>query len=290
MIRHVFSFILALGACFGPAAQAQPRTPAKSLLWEITGRALDTPSYIMGTIHMVCPDDYLWTPAMASALRGAKTICLELDLDDPETVRGMISGGPDTTGGKTLRESLSPEEYARFARFARDSAGIEIAGIEAMDPATVPLLFLTKLLPCSVPVSYEAKIAMDAMGGRKPIEGLETVAEQMALLSRIQNDSSAGDIMALVDSFSAMKGQYAELVATFRRQDLDSLQRMIEASPMLGASGDALLGDRNRRWIPRLESFMKQGAVFVAVGAGHLPGRNGVLELLRQAGYTVRPL
>jgi uncharacterized protein YbaP (TraB family) len=238
---------------------------------------------------MLCPADFLWTPSMANALKADKSIVMELDMDDPQTLQEMMRGMQDTAS-TPLAEALSNAEYSRLQRFAKDSFGIDIVAVAGMDPSTVSLVLLSKLLPCSMPASYEARIATEAASSNQPIEGLETVAEQLALLKKLGTDSSAGELMKFVDSFATMKAEFATLVSTFLRQDLDSLAGLIAASPMLGAQGEAFLGDRNRRWVPRLENSMASGPVFVAVGAAHLPGKSGVLELLRRAGYTVRPL
>ncbi len=266
------------------------QTGSRSLLWEISGKGLPAPSYVLGTIHMLCPEDLLWSAAMDSALGKARSVCMELDMDDPQTLQKMMQGfkGPDT--GKSLKEILAPADYQRFAKFANDSAGIDPTALEEIDPGMLPLMFLGKLLPCSMPASYEARIAMQAATAKKPLEGLESVDEQLSLLQMLDTDTSGSEIMKLVDSFAFMKQQFRQLVAIFRQQNLDSLAGMIESSPMLGGQTDALLRDRNRRWIPRMEGYMRKGSVFFAVGAGHLPGKDGVLQLLRNAGYRVRPL
>jgi uncharacterized protein YbaP (TraB family) len=261
----------------------------RSLLWEISGNGLSQPSYVLGTIHMLCPQDFFWSKEMDTSLKKSKTVCMELDLDDPQTLQKMMQG-LQSSGGKSLRESLSEKDYERFRKFAKDSAGIDAAEMSNADPGSLSMTFLSKLLPCASPASYEVKIALDAAAAHKPIEGLESVDEQLALLDKLNADSSAGQLMQLVDSFPAMKAQFARMVSTFRQQDLDGLAAMIDSSPLLGGQTDAFLSDRNRRWIPRMEGYMSKGPVFFAVGAGHLPGKAGVLQLLRKSGYQVRPM
>jgi hypothetical protein len=79
----------------------------------------------------------------------------------------------------------------------------------------------------------------------------------------------------------------AQMVGLYKKQDIDGLLQLMEKSPEMNLNQDALLKDRNVRWVERLPAIMQTQSVFVAVGAAHLPGKNGVLQLLRQQGYTV---
>ncbi len=285
-MRKLSALLLLL---LGSLAAVKAQTPAKALLWEVSGKGLKSPSYVLGTIHMLCPNDFVWTPGMTKALSSAGGVFMELDMDDPETLQAMMKGFSDPAA-KPLRDQLSKDDYKRLGQFLKDSTNVNIADVDAADPMTVSMMLMSKLLPCSMPASYEARITTDAVAAKKPIEGLETVEEQLALLKKLGADSGASELMKFVDSFDMFKVQLQDLVGAYRRQDLDSLAAMIAASPILGNQTAAFLSDRNRRWIPKLQKAMAKGPTFVAVGAGHLPGKDGVLELLRKGGYTIRPV
>ncbi|MNE88753.1 TraB family protein [compost metagenome] len=77
---------------------------------------------------------------------------------------------------------------------------------------------------------------------------------------------------------------------SYHKQDLESLAKLILESDQLGSSADELLDKRNQNWIPKMEELMKTKSCFFAVGAGHLGGPNGVIQLLRQKGYEVTPV
>jgi len=96
--------------------------------------------------------------------------------------------------------------------------------------------------------------------------------------------------MRYVNEFNLQKEDFSKMVAEYKKQNLDSLYQQVTSSPDIQGSEKVLLFDRNARWIPQMESAMKESPTFFAVGAGHLAGDKGVINLLRQQGYTVKPV
>jgi uncharacterized protein YbaP (TraB family) len=258
----------------------------KSLLWRISGNGLARPSYLFGTIHMLCPSDYFWTAAMQKSLLRCKEVCFEMDMDDPAVLSEAASGMAGAPG-RQLKDYFTPEQYSRLARFAKDTLGTDLSGLQQVSPVILQTLFMAKTVDCMMPVSYEANIMEEAQKQHKEIVGLEAVKEQMDVLRSLPDDSVVNGLMQLTDSFAASKIQYRKMIAAYKAQDLPELYRQITSSRELGDDMGAFLDDRNKKWIPRMAAMMKSGPVFFAVGAGHLPGELGVIGLLRAAGYLV---
>ncbi len=261
----------------------------KSLLWRITGRGLKQPSYLFGTMHLICPDDYLWTDAMKKSLAACRQVCFELDMDDPGAMT-EASDGFMSTDGKKLQDYFTVEQWKRLSQFMRDTIGADISQMQMMKPMVLESLLATKSVDCAFPISYEANIMEQAQKAKLGVVGMEEVQEQVALINGLPDDSVVAELMQTIDSFTSSKAEYAKMLGAYKQQDLPALFNQIQASKEMQDELGTFLDDRNKKWIPRMSKMMSDKPTFFAVGAGHLWGETGVITLLRKAGYTVAPV
>lgn len=276
---------LLLAACTSNKAQPAKITDNKSLLWRIEKNGVKT-SYLFGTIHMLCQDDYVWTEAMKSSLKQSDEVCFEMDMDDPGLMMEVASGMIDKSG-KTLEDYFTPEQYKQLSQYVKDSLSTDITMLRTMKPVSLLSLFAAKTTDCAMPVSYEANIMQDAKTQKKEIIGLEPAAEQLALFDSLPADSVVASVMKSVNHPGDDNSEYKSMLAAYKQQDLPRLYDIIKNSKDLGDDMGAFLDERNQKWIGRMGDKMKDKSVFFAVGAGHLWGDKGVINLLRKAGYTV---
>jgi uncharacterized protein YbaP (TraB family) len=94
----------------------------------------------------------------------------------------------------------------------------------------------------------------------------------------------------MIDSFAQYKGYFNDMLATYLKQDLNAIEASFSKEPGFDQQRPFLLDNRNKNWINTLSGVLPTTPVFIAVGAGHLPGKMGLIELLRQAGYTVKAI
>ena len=248
------------------------------------------PSYIFGTIHLICPADYVWTDAMKKSLETAEEICLELDLDDPNMMMQVATGMMETSG-KTLKDYFSASDYDKLSKYISDSLHMDISLFAQMKPVALLTLFATQgSSVCDNPISYESNLMDAAHKSKKDVTGLETVSEQLDLFDNLPADSIVKDIMSVVNGTETDAFDYNKLVTAYKKQDLPMLFRLIQESGSLDKDLDGFLDVRNEKWIPRMVDKMDKHSVFFGVGAGHLYGDKGVINLLRKAGYTVIPI
>lgn len=285
-LMRLLSFIFLLLAGLPVLAQES------SLLWQISGKGLKKPSYLFGTIHIICADDYIWTPAMKEALDKSEKLCLEIDLSDSSALAQGMMGMIDPNS--LLSKYFTQEQYRRLLLYAKDSMGIGEAELQHMKPAIVMMLLSTKeaVGGCNESISYEEKIMEVVQKKHKKIMGLETVGDQLNALNSLPADTVVKYIMEWVDgsTHSGDNSEYAKLVSAYKLQDINALQAVMQESDGLSGSMTILVDDRNRKWIDRMAGMMNGGSVFFAVGAGHLAGANGVINLLKSEGYTVVPV
>jgi len=119
--------------------------------------------------------------------------------------------------------------------------------------------------------------------------GLETFEEQLEFLNQIPLEEQFGDLVAALRDWNETKQQFMDLLSAYKTQDLETLNRIIEEEMESPKMKEVLLNKRNNDWIPKLISILNEGNAFIAVGAGHLEGEFGVINLLRAAGYDVWP-
>lgn len=285
--RYFACFALPLLTLY--ACRAEKVSDDNSLLWEISGNGLSKPSFLFGTIHLICKQDYFWTEAMKKALSASDKVCFEMDMDDPEIFKMAAQGMADNSG-KSLKDYFSISEYEKLKQFMKDSMEMDISQMPDMKPMMLEMMLTAKMLPCAMPESYEGNIMMTAQADKKEIIGLESIQEQMSLVDNIPDDSAATGLLQLTDSFGASKRQYAMMLANYKNQDLPALYQQVKKSQDGGMDMNAFLDDRNKKWIPRIEARLKNNSVFFAVGAAHLYGDNGVINLLRNAGFSVKAI
>ena len=291
MKKIIAFFVSVLTMLINFTAGAQQKTDAdKSLLWQISGKELLKPSYLFGTIHMICPDDYVWTSRMKKSFDNSDKICLEMDLDDMNVMMQITAGLMDHSG-KKLKDYFTPGQYKLLSTYIKDSLGMDIALFENMKPVALQTIISSKNAACASPVSYEDSLMKTAVKAKKEILGLEEPKEQLDALESIPVDSVIKDVLdAIGNTNKTDDTEYANLITAYKNQDIPRLYSLITASKELGEDMGVFLDERNKRWINRMEEKMKPSSVFFAVGAGHLWGTNGVINLLRMQGYKVEPL
>lgn len=276
--------LLLLSAATGLRAQES------SLLWKISGKELAQPSYIFGTIHQICEEDYFWTDTMQKYFHRAQQLCLELDLDDP-LMMIKVSQHSMNTGNKTLRDYFTPKEYERLSAYVKKHNGQSMELYNRMKPIWLVLTLSNGDLGCDAATAYEIHLMDSAKKYDMPVLGLETVDEQMTALGSIPEEKIKPYILDIIDGRTEQNTElFQRMVRTYLKQDVETLYRIIEAENDAMLSMDKLLDNRNKRWISRIGDIGKDKSTFFAVGAGHLGGPGGVLALLRSAGYTVEPL
>ena len=280
-------FLLFAACCFTLySATAQSDN---TLLWEITGKGLKKPSYLFGTFHMLCPADLQVTDAVRTRLQTTQQLVLELDFDDPSAVAG-IQQDMVFKNGKTTKDYLSENEYQLVNRFFIDSLGMPFEQVEAVKPFMLSTFIYPKYLGCA-PASWELVLMQMAQAQSAEVLGLETPEQQLAVLDKMTFEQQAAFLVESIRDHEGMRKQFAEMLQLYKSQDVEALERFGDSYfEEFQALQRAILEDRNRAWIPKIEQWAKAKPSFFAVGAAHLGGKKGVIALLRAKGYKVRPV
>ncbi len=263
------------------------RDKTNTLLWEISGNGLQQPSYLFGTIHMICKEDFLISEIVKQKFNSSKQVYLELDMDDPQLQVTMMQQMqlPDK---ETLKNKLGESDFKKLDSFLQKEMNMNLVMFDKFKPMMVMSILAQRLLPCASMESYEMNFVKMATEHKKELLGLEKVDDQLGVFDAIPDSLEIRSIMNMVNDFESHKKEFSRMSSIYKTQDLDALYQLIVGSPEMMGSQELLLDRRNRNWIPVMESVMKNSTTFFAVGAGHLAGSHGVLELLRKQGYKVK--
>lgn len=268
----------------------------KSLVWQISGNGLKKASYVYGTIHLIPKNEFEFPSAAREALDNVKRVTFEIDMKEMTNLRTQMSLMTKAfmPGGKTLKDLLSPEDYA-FVKEKMNEKGLPGGMFERMKPMFLSTLFSTDdeggLTANSRMTSVEMELYRMSRNRKLESDGLETAAYQMAIFDSIPYESQA---KMLVESLRSAEGgesgedELSKMLRMYREQDINGMQAMIgDADTGMGGYEDILLKNRNHNWIPVMGRMMKEQPTLFAVGAGHLGGESGVVALLRKEGYRV---
>ncbi len=278
MRTYSLTFLLSLFFSFATQAQS-------SLLYEVSGNDLEQPSYLFGTIHLMCPENIYLSDTLREKLTSSEQLVLELDFDEPGMMQEMQQAmmQPAET---PLRELMAEEEYAQLSQFFQDSLNIPEQMLAQLNPIALYGAVASKMLGCQ-PGSYEQALMAVAQERQIEVEGLESVDEQLEAFGNISEEQQAAYLYDALEDYEASAQEFGKMLSSYMKQDAELLYELSHAAMAeFGDMEQYLLIDRNHAWVPEMEEMMAE-PTFFAVGAGHLGGEEGLLNLLEEAGYTV---
>lgn len=270
-------------------AAKQKNIDQNSLLWKISGNGLSKPSYVFGTIHLICQEDFFWNPVMDATFKSVEKICMEMDMDDPQLQMTLAMGMIDKEG-KKLSSYFKPEDYEKLTAYASERLKeVPVNVLDMMKPAAVWTTMIMLQYNCETVKSYEVELVTKAKEEKKEILGLETANEQLDFILGMPDSEVVAGINDMVQGKgkAELDAQFADMINAYKKQELNQLYELSDRETAMKMDKVKFLDNRNKNWIPKMKDMMAQHSTFFAVGAAHLPGKTGVLQLLKAAGYTV---
>lgn len=277
------------------ASQAQ-------LLWKVSGNGLGRPSYIFGTHHMAPASMIDQIAGMNAAIDGCDIVVGEIEKDSlmSQESQMKMAGFMIASVDSTLDKLYTPDEYAEVEKVFNKyfgAMGVKLAQMKSLKPNAISTQ-LQAMQAIKYFPNFDANNLIDmavqerANEAGRPSLGLETLQEQIDLLFNAPMTEQAKSLLEACRQDEFFQVQSSALAEAYMHQDLDKLMQVMTDATMGGDSEEAmeaLIYSRNRNWAEKLEKMMPERACLVCVGAGHLPGAKGLLQLLRDKGYTVEP-
>jgi len=282
-ISVIFGLILIV---VNPILSQTPKE--KSLLWEITGNELEKSSYLFGTIHLMCSKDFKMPESVKEAVEKADKLALELDMDDPQMGAKMqqVSINP---GRENIKDKLSAEDSKVVDEFFKSNYGQGIAQVGVLKPFVLSSMVIMKTASCDI-VQYEMEFVKLAQQQEKELIGLESIEFQVGLFDDLDYQLQLDALVESIKDNSETEEMLNAMMEAYFSKDIVKIGEIMDEHEEAEGFNEKLLDERNENWIPKIEKNSKSESVFYAVGAGHLPGENGVIAMLRDKGYTVKPI
>jgi uncharacterized protein YbaP (TraB family) len=284
---------LGLGALLvGAPATAKAPQAARPALWEVSDP--DTTIYLFGTIHLL-PDHYQWrTEKFDKAVEGSQQLMVETIVDEknPAKLMGVVASMGFARGLPPIADRVPPEKRAALeAAIAR--SGVPRPIFDQMKTWTAAFILLGdqfKDMGLKGKEGVEAVLRNNFAVEKKPIGELESNAEQIGFFNSLQEPAQRALLLGALENSSDADREFAGMLRAWAKGDVEGIAETFDRD--LGASPElqqALLRQRNANWSKWIEQRMAQpGAIMIAVGAGHLAGRDSVIAMLQRDGYRVR--
>jgi len=279
--------IIILALAFLVSWGSSGQTSSGSLLWKIEGNNIQ-PSYVYGTIHLLPQTRFKLQDKVREAFTSAQQIVLELDIDQADFQTSFMKNIP-MKDGKTLQDLMDQEDYQKLDAALQNLIGSGIQPFNTWKPIGISSLLIMQFID-GPPASFERSFVSMAKEQEKELLGLETVEEQMAAFDNIPYQEQIDDIMEMLDQPDRSQGIFMEMVEQYLQEDVEGLYRFTTRYLDTEEEINSLLHVRNRNWIPRIGELAKENSTFFGVGAAHLGGEQGILNLLQEAGYTLTPV
>lgn len=268
-----------------------------ALLWRLEGKDIKQPSYIFGTMHMIDAKDYFLPQGTMSAIDQTQQMVFEIDMNemsDMSNIMGMM-GKIFMKDNLTIKDLLSEEDYLLVSTHFNKS-GMPMFMLEKIKPMFLSVFAQTNMDPNGLQngniKSYEMEFMEMANSSKKTVRGLETIDFQISLFDEIPYEDQAKMLVdAVRGSTEESNEEMEKLTKLYITQDINGMVNLISTESVdVENFEDKLLINRNKNWIPQIIEMSKLTPSFFAVGAGHLAGQQGVINLLRKEGYKVIPI
>lgn len=269
------------------------RVSAQSMLWEVSGNELKQPSYLFGTYHIL-KDSYISkAPSVRQAFDKSAGVVVETTIDSAAMLSMAMKA---MMPGKNLKQLISPADYELVANEFKKMTGYDLAMFSMMKPimtaTTLSMAYTEKESDTLNRFTGQPIDLFFASEGRKlnkMVTPLETMEQQMGFLfDHDPVEKQATDLVTMVKEKAGMQKAAGDLTRLYLKGDLDGLYKLSQSFEDKYGDLSFLVTERNQTWMKRLPSLMATRPTFIAVGALHLAGPDGLIALLRKQGYQLK--
>ena len=284
--RFVLLFLLVVAA-------GEARAQDKSFLWRVQSDKSNI--YILGSVHFLKKESYPLNKTIEKAFDSTQKLVLEVDLKSEDAGRVQsVTLEKGINRDRTLQQNVSPETYSLAEKRAQE-LGIDIRALSPLKPWLVALTMTALQLQ---KLGFDPNYGVDrylverAVKSGKTIVGLETVAFQIGLIDQLPERDQESMLRQSLKEMDLLDRGLDQIVRAWSTGDVTTLEGLLLSGMReYPAVHQTVIVDRNRRWLPRIEKMIELGeSTLIAVGAAHLVGKDGVIELLRARGYTVEQM
>jgi len=263
----------------------------QNCLWKITNEKNTV--YLLGSIHLLSQASYPLDSAISAAFDSAQVLVFEIELDSLQSprIQQLMLSKAMFSDGQTLPKVLKPETYAFAAKHAQ-AIGLPIEQLHSMKPWFLAVSIMTLKLQ---QMGFNPELGVDkyffnlAKQQEKPVLGLETAEFQINLFDQISGENPDEVILQILTEFDVFEKEISGLVAAWSTGNLAALDSiMFKSFAEYPEIYQDFVVRRNQNWLPQIEAFCQADQNYlVIVGTGHLVGKEGLIRLLTEKGYSI---
>lgn len=260
---------------------------SSSILWKVSGNNLPDTSYLYGTIHLQDKRIFAFGETVQQAIDNSEQIAVEVLLDEinPATIMKVMF-----MQDSTLDMLLTESEYAKLEQVYTEIMGAGLSTAKTMKPFFVSANIVQRLAPREMPVPLDLYFITEARKNDKKVIGLETLEEQIAIIDGLSYTAQAKMLVESLEDVDELKQQFNDLIEAYLTMNSKKVLELTEDPAMPAEFMEELLNKRNKIMVDRMIEHLHANSTFVAVGAAHLFGNEGIVTLLKEKGYTVEPV
>lgn len=256
-----------------------------SLLWEIKGNGLKQSSYLYGTYHLLCPEDFLLKEKTLNAFKKSNQLIVAVNIADTAELNSFQR---NISTGEKINSQLTIDEQQRLDTALKQYYSLSYAQVKNVSTAILSILIVQKTITCTDIKSPEMELLKLAGEQNKSVAQLETAVDQLGFLEKA---FSASMLVDQIEQTPLYRKLSMDLLKNYKAENLEGIEKAFsDPVYMTPEATKWMLTIRNNNWVKKMPGIMKEKSTFFAVGAGHLIGEMGVINLLRKQGYTVKAI
>ncbi len=284
---HVGFLWLFMATIWPSTAFSQKQGIANSLLWEISGNGLPHHAFLFGTMHVKDEKAFDFSKSMVTAFDTCKSFAMEIALE-PNIYKDIFKLMVADENYR-IEDYLKPEEQQKIDNFLKKQFGFKLEYFKQIKPVFLYIIMSGTGMSVDNEHFLDEHLFLKAKNEGKTVIGIETLEEQINALDGLTIREQLDLVLDAVEGFGKNKKVEQKLLKYYQNQQLNEIAKLIEAGSNEKVSV-LLLTNRNHVMADRIAKFITKESTFVAIGAGHLPGKEGVIELLREKGFAVEPV
>jgi uncharacterized protein len=261
-----------------------------SLLWKIEGPGIPKGSYLFGTMHMIEKEYFVFPDKLEKIVKKSEQLVMELPglPNQKEAMKYVL------LEEETFFDYFTLEQIDTILVWAKQELKMDEKAFRATMSKMKPFVVVQMAIQIHFmgkTESYEMTLEEIAKTNKLSIKGLETIEQQMGFFDGLSKAQQSEMVMEGIRDTEKSIATLKEMEVLYQSQNVDSLYLMIQnEGGVIAEESNDFLDNRNASWVPQIKEMIASKRCFIAVGAGHLGGPNGVIRLLQKEGYTLSPV
>jgi uncharacterized protein YbaP (TraB family) len=258
-----------------------------SILWKIEHPELKEPSYLLGTLHLLCEEDFVLSEKIYTVLDNIDALVLEVNMSDPEELKSLQAS---MASSKKISEELTESQFKELDELVQKVLKSPLMSYNDYGLSMLQFYMMYAMLPCDLTQikSFEPELMKVAAKKQTPIFGLESSSAQLEFIKKAYTTDYLFEQLMLFDSY---KIDFNSAIKAYKHEDITAAVNLITKDKYMNENAVKYMQvERNKNWVEIMPQMMKERSNLFSIGCAHLTNESGIINLLRQKGYIITPV